>query len=159
MGLFELAYTTSWVSETALTWYLKWNASASGSVIDIFEESVTVAGKSISVPGRYALSIERGCDAVEPSALFCAGVLAFPASFFSKLPGMLIGTICLMVINIFRIVSLFYVGVFFPWAFDIMHVDVWQALFVFLAITFWVLWALWATREQEILEKPAPHLG
>jgi len=159
MGLFELVSMTSWVSETAFPWYLEWNASASGSVIDIFEDSVTVVGKSISVPNRYALSIERGCDAVEPSALFCAGVLAFPASFLSKLPGMLIGTICLMVLNIFRIVSLFYVGAFFPKAFDIMHVDVWQALFVFLAILFWVLWALWATREQEIVKKSSPRAG
>ncbi len=159
MGLFELAYTTAWVSESALNWYLEWNASASGSVIDIFEETVNIVGKSISVPGRYALSIERGCDAVEPSALFCAGVLAFPASFLSKLPGMLIGTICLMVLNIFRIVSLFYIGAFYPRAFDVMHVDVWQALFVFLAIAFWIYWAMWATREQEILERPAPDPG
>ncbi len=156
MGLFELFCMTSWVRDVAFPWYLKWNASASGGILDIFEDSVIVAGKSISVPGRYALSIERGCDAIEPSALFCAGVLAFPASLLSKLPGMLIGTLCLMVLNIFRIVSLFYIGVYFPRAFDIMHVDVWQALFVFLAILFWVLWALWATREQEIHEKPAP---
>ncbi len=116
------------------------------------EDSVTVNGQSIS--GRRAsLLIERGCDAIEPSALFVAGVLAFPAAFMSKIPGMLLGTVCLMVLNIFRIISLFYVRRFWPQVFEVMHIDVWQSLFVLIAILFWILWAVKAVRTV----KPVRH--
>jgi len=148
MGLFYLVDSTAYARKVLFPSYLRLNASASGGILSWFEESLTVTGQSIRSP-RYSLSIERGCDAVEPSALFLAGVIAFPAPFIAKIPGMLIGTFCLMAINLLRIVTLFYVGVYWPSAFHTAHVDVWQPLFIFLAILFWTLWALWATRPGE----------
>lgn len=145
MGLFHLACATTFVRKTAFPGYLRFNAEVSGWILGIFEDRVTVEGQSVGSP-RYHLTIERGCDAIEPSALFIAGVLAFPAPLLSKLPGLLLGTVCLLVLNLIRIVSLFYVGVYWPKAFHVMHVDVWQALFIFLAILFWTLWALRASR-------------
>ncbi len=145
MGLYQLACMTAFVRETAFPAYLRLNAQASGAVIGLFEDSLTVSGQSIRSP-RYSLVIERGCDAIEPSALFLAGVLAFPATFRLKVPGMLLGTVCLMVLNLVRIISLFYVGVFFKEAFHVIHVDVWQSLFIFLAILFWIIWAIRASR-------------
>lgn len=148
MALFYAAGATSFVKDRVFPPYLRFNAIVSAWILDVFEDRIVVSGQSIS--GRFALTIERGCDAIEPSALFLAGVLAFPAPFLRKIPGMLIGTICLMVINLVRIVSLYYVGVYFSHrTFEIMHVNVWQALFIVLAIFFWVLWALWS------LKKPA----
>ena len=76
-----------------------------------------------------------------------AGVLAFPAAIAAKIPGMLIGTVCLMVLNLVRIISLFYIRIHFPSVFEIMHVDVWQTLFVLVAILFWILWAMRAVRS------------
>ena len=146
MILFQVACATSFVKDTLFPGYLRFNAAASAAILAVFEDSVTVSGQSIQ--GRYSLTIERGCDAIEPSALFLAGVLAFPAALTTKLPGMLIGTLVLLVLNLVRIISLFYVGVYFPRMFHVMHVDVWQSVFVFLAILFWILWAVWATREK-----------
>ena len=68
--------------------------------------------------------------------------VTFPAALVSKIPGMLLGTVCLMVLNLARIISLFYVRKHFPSVFEVMHVDVWQTLFVLLAILFWILWAI-----------------
>jgi hypothetical protein len=50
-----------------------------------------------------------------------------------------------------RLISLFFTGIYYPRIFEIMHVDVWQAAFVFLALSFWLIWAWWATR------RPAPR--
>jgi len=47
-----------------------------------------------------------------------------------------------------RIISLFLCAVHWKSAFNIMHLDVWQALFIFLAILFWALWAAWAVKRQ-----------
>lgn len=146
IGLFQLFMAWTPVIETVFPGYLRVNAQLSGAIIGIFEDGVRVNGNSISSPNA-SLSIERGCDAVEPSALFIAGVLAFPATFVSKIPGMLLGTVCLMVLNLARIISLFFVRMHFPSLFEIMHIDVWQTLFVLLAILFWILWAMRAVRS------------
>lgn len=157
MGAFELACATSFVRDTVFPAYLRFNARASATILSLVEDSIHVHGNSIQ--GRYPLTIERGCDAIEPSALFLSGVLAFPAPFLAKLPGMFVGTFCLMVINLFRVVSLFYVGVFYPKYFHIVHVDIWQSLFVFLAILFWILWALWATRDRTVTVDASAQAG
>ena len=89
------------------------------------------------------MSIEAGCDAVQASAFFVFAVMAspLPVSYRARIPWLLGGTSLLLVINLVRIVSLFYTGVYFPKAFDLMHIDVWQAGFIFLPLCFWVLWA------------------
>ena len=155
ISAFQLACVTPFMKDTVFPSYLRVNARMSAAILGVFEESLTVVGKRISSP-RGALVIERGCDAIEPSALFLAGVLAFPAAFAIKLPGMLIGTVCLMVLNLVRIISLFYVQIYYPRAFHTMHVDVWQSLFVFLAIAAWVLWALWATKPRTVSRDVSP---
>lgn len=138
---------TPFMRETVFPTYLRWNASASAGLLSVVEQNVSASGKTIR--GRTSLTIERGCDAIEPSALFIAGVLAFPAALFRKVPGLLVGTICLMLLNLVRIVSLFYIRLYAPSWFDFMHVQVWQAVFIFLAILFWILWAVWAIRERQ----------
>jgi exosortase/archaeosortase family protein len=57
-----------------------------------------------------------------------------------------------MLINLLRIVSLFFVGVYYPNAFNMIHEGVWQAAFVVLAIVFWAVWVQWATRKDR--ERP-----
>ena len=146
LAAFQLIMIIPFVKDTVFPEYLRVNAQSSGAIIGIFENGVHVNGNSISSPGA-SLSIARGCDAVEPSALFVAGVLAFPAAMVSKIPGMLLGTVCLMVLNLARIIPLFYVRKHFPSVFEVMHIDVWQTLFVFLAILFWILWAMRAVRS------------
>ncbi len=148
MLLFWLATASSWVRATLFPAYLELNAQFSGAILRIFEQNIIVSGQSLS--GRYALTIQRGCDAIEPSVLFLSGVLAFPATFRSKLPGILFGTLCLMLLNIVRIVSLYYIGVYYPGAFEFMHVQVWQAVFIFIAIFFWILWAAWALPKSKM---------
>ncbi|MFQ5592197.1 MAG: archaeosortase/exosortase family protein [Phycisphaerae bacterium] len=145
LGAFHLIRSTSFVMDTVWPAHLRFVTQASGAVLRLFEDSLRVSGYSITSP-RYQLTIARGCDAFEPCALFVAGVLAFPAPWVSKLPGAVIGTLLIMVMNLVRIVTLFYIGAFWPRAFEIMHVDVWQTLFILLAIFFWTVWALRATR-------------
>ena len=117
-------------------------------ILRLLGQDVTVHGKSISST-QAALSIERGCDAIHPSALFLAGVLAFPASLWKKVGGAVAGVAMLLAVNLVRIISLFYVRIHFPAAFEIMHVEVWQALFIFLALLCWIVWVRWAMRTGE----------
>lgn len=113
-------------------------------------EEVEVEGNAVvSRRGqrRGAISVERGCDAVQPSALFVSAVLASPVPLVSRLGAAAVGTIALMLINLVRITTLFLTAVHWRKAFDVMHLDVWQAAFIFLALLFWALWASWVTRR------------
>lgn len=154
MAVFYACTFVPYMSKEVLPSYMRFNARASVAILNIFGEGATAQGTSVSSP-RFHVDIRHGCDAIAPSALFVAAVLAFPASIWSKLPGAVIGTILLAVINLVRIVTLFYAGVHFPRWFEAMHVDVWQPVFILLALTFWVLWAWWATRSR--LTHPHVH--
>ncbi len=123
------------------------NANASVAIMNLFGEGAGANETTIS-SRRYSVNIAHGCDAIEPIALFIAAVLAFPAPLRSKLPGLLIGTLVLAAMNLVRIISLFYVGIYWQAAFETMHVDVWQPAFIVFSLTFWVIWALWATKPK-----------
>lgn len=146
MGLFYACTIIPFAEERAWPAYLRVNAQASAGILRVLGEQATTSGESISSP-RGSLRIARGCDAVQPSALFVAAVLASPVSMWAKLPGMIIGTASLLLLNLVRIVSLFYIQIHFPRAFEMMHIEVWQALFIFLAIALWAWWAWWALRR------------
>ncbi len=127
--------------------YQHLNAKISGDILAFLGHDTKVTGDTISSP-EFAVNLRHGCDAIEPSALFVFAVLAFPVPFLRKLPGIFIGVVLLAIINMVRIISLFLTGVYFPEFFRAMHVDVWQALFIFFAVVLWLSWALWAIRTQ-----------
>ena len=127
--------------------YLKLIARASGGTLAVLGYDTTVDGVLVSSP-RFSMSIVRGCDASDPAAAFVAAVLASPTSVWAKIPGIAIGTLALLTINLFRVVTLFFVGIYFPSAFETMHHGVWQASFFVLAIACWAIWVQWATSES-----------
>jgi exosortase/archaeosortase family protein len=76
-------------------------------------------------------------------ALFSVAVIAFPGKLKQKLIGVFSGIIILYVLNQLRIVSLYLTGIYYPKAFELMHVEVWQFLFIIFAIALWVIWIKW----------------
>ncbi len=124
--------------------YLRINTRGAAAILRLLNTPNTVNDliiSSASENSQFEMEVRRGCDAVDPSLVFLSAILAFPGRIKTKIPGMVIGTCALMLINFVRLVSLFLVGVYFPSAFELMHVDVWQVAFIFLAILFWVIWA------------------
>jgi exosortase family protein XrtM len=92
----------------------------------------------------FAVAIRRGCDAVEPTWLLCAAILAFPGSFRNKLVGMMAGLVILQLLNLVRIVTLYLIGTHFPSFFPSAHLEIWPTLFILMAITIFVGWKGWA---------------
>jgi exosortase/archaeosortase family protein len=68
-------------------------------------------------------------------------------AFRFKLPAVVIGPLVLLVTNLVRIVSLYFVQIHAPSLFELLHVEVWQVAFIFLAVLLWVAWARWALRR------------
>jgi exosortase/archaeosortase family protein len=127
--------------------YLELNARASAALLRVAGEQARVTERTIVSP-RAALRIERGCDAIHPAALYAAAVLASPVALVPRLAGLAVGVACLAAINLVRIVSLYYVQVAAPRLFEVAHVEVWQALFIFLAVGLWAGWAVWARSRE-----------
>ena len=127
-------------------------ARVSGYLLALLGQNITVTGSSIHSP-RLTANIIRGCDAVEAIALYVCAVLAFPLPFLKKLLGIIVGTLLLLIMNLIRIVSLFLIGAYSRRMFDLMHIDVWQAVFIFFAVLLWILWLIWATRSPLITQR------
>lgn len=127
--------------------YLEVNASASGEVLNWFAQDCRVSHTTIR-SASFAISVRRGCDAVEPAWFFCAAVLAAPGIARWKLVGMLAGTAILQLLNVGRIVSLFLIGDRFPSFFPVMHVEVWPVIFIVVSLALWVRWITWVRRNH-----------
>lgn len=155
MGAFEAAWATKVVREDLFPAYLRLNASAGAGVIRLFGHDARASGITIA-SSRFSIEIARGCDAIEPAAIFVSGVVSFPAPMLARVYGTLIGAATLLLLNLARIASLFFIGIYYPKLFHMMHVDVWQAIFIFLAVLFWVIWAWWATKPKAVPDEVSP---
>lgn len=153
MGLFYGFVHTPTNETTAFRPYLALLARMVGGILGLFGYHISVAETTVH-SSQFAMEIVRGCDAIEPIAIYVAAVLASPVGFWPRLPGILIGTAGLLVINFVRLVSLFYVGIHYPNLFNMMHEQVWQMLFIVLAIALWAVWVQWATRNERKPPKP-----
>lgn len=145
IAAYFLATTTAAVEKRFIPWYLERSAVVCGHVLNLFgDDDVAIKGNVMqSKSTRRSVSVERGCDALAPSALFVSAVLASPVALRSRLLAALGGTLLLLVINLVRIISLYLTRIHWPKAFDVMHLDVWQSLFIFFAILLWAVWATW----------------
>ncbi len=114
-------------------------ASAVAAVINLFGEGATAAGAQVTSP-RFSISIAMGCDGVEASSLFLAGVLAFPASWRARLIGFALGIPLIHAINLVRLVGLYYAGVYLPSVFEELHVYVAQTIVILLSTAVLFVW-------------------
>jgi exosortase H (IPTLxxWG-CTERM-specific) len=137
------------IADRLLYQYLRANAWLSNGILNLLGQGTHVSDVTIaSTSSTFAIAIRRGCDAVEPTWLLCAAIVAFPGPWKRKLAGMLAGIVALQVLNLVRIVTLYLVGRSFSQSiFDSMHLEVWPALFIVVAIALFVGWKEWAHEE------------
>ncbi len=124
--------------------YLAFLARITGAALNLLGLDINVSGTLLEAPA-FSMEIVPGCDAIEPIAAYICAVLASPVLVWSKLPGIVVGVLALSLVNLGRLVSLFFVKMFIPSVFDMMHEEIWQAGVVLVAVVFWVVWVQWAT--------------
>jgi len=98
-------------------------------IVQLFDDNVIATGNVIrdSVSG-FGVRIEF-------SAIF-----AFPAPFKNKLIGFTIGFFAIQLLNLVRIISLYYLGQWNYTAFEWFHLYLWQALIILDALVVWLIW-------------------
>src|SRR3954462_3258922 len=80
----------NWVNDHAIEPLTGGIARLSGAVLNVLGQNVTMGGPVIRSP-KFAVNIRNGCNGVEAMLIFLAAVLAFPASWKSRLAGLGLG--------------------------------------------------------------------
>ncbi|HWN97949.1 MAG TPA: exosortase H [Blastocatellia bacterium] len=119
--------------------YTEFLANAVAAIINVFGAGATTNGALVSSP-RYSIDIAMGCDGVEASCLYLAGVLAFPTSWRARLIGVAFGVPLIHAINLARLVGLYYVGIYLPSVADEVHVYVAQTIVILLSTAILIFW-------------------
>lgn len=117
-------------------------ADASGWLMRLFDDQVAVSGKIISSTVKpFSVSIEPGCNGVEAMIVLLAAIMAVRAPLGYKIMGLLGGFVAIQGLNLARIISLFYLGLWDREIFEWAHLYVWQALIILDALVVFLVWA------------------
>jgi exosortase H (IPTLxxWG-CTERM-specific) len=132
--------SVNWVNDHAIEPFTAAIARASGAALNVLGQHVSMNGTVIRSP-RFAVNIRNGCNGVEAMLIFLAAVLAFPASWKSRLAGLGLGILAIQLVNLVRVVALFLTGVYFPRIFDTSHTVIWQTIVILFGVLLWIFWA------------------
>jgi archaeosortase B (VPXXXP-CTERM-specific) len=122
-----------------------WTASSTASVLGLLGTSVSTEGTIVG-SADFAYRIVAECTAIGPILLFVGAVIAYPATVRNKILGVGLGIVSLSLINLIRLVSLFYIGAAFPRYLPMAHLLIWQAAIIISAILIWLFWVDRASR-------------
>lgn len=116
-------------------------ARISAGLITLFDPHVAAFGKILqNTANGFAVSIEAGCNGIEAAIVLIAAMLAFPAPWKHRVIGILAGLSAVQVLNIVRVISLFYIGQWNMAAFEWAHLYLWQALIMLDVLIVWLIW-------------------
>jgi len=151
-ALFYVVWYTPFFKENILEPWNQLNAWVGAGLLSVMGQGTSSAGTVVTGPGA-SINIKEGCDAIEPTILFIFGVVAFPALWKFKLKGILYGTLFLLGVNFFRILTLYFSAKYWPSGFEFMHIEFWPVLYVLLAIGAWGYWLF------KSIQKDRPQLA
>lgn len=126
-------------------------ASICGTLMQLLDAKVQVQGDIIrNATTGFAIQIVRGCNAVDAVLILMSAILAFPANWRQKFLGIGLGFFAIQLVNIVRIISLFYLGQWNQVWFDWFHLYLWQALIILDAMIVWLVWLRFLPSKKEI---------
>ena len=82
----------------------------------------------------FAVDVKNGCNGIEAALLLLAAMLAFPAPPKARAIGIAAGLAAIQGVNLFRIVSLFWLGAHRRDVFELFHAAIWQTTLILLAV-------------------------
>jgi len=110
-------------------------------IVRFFDDGVEAYSNVIKDEATgFGVRIERGCNGVEAMIILFAAIFAFPAPLKNKFIGFVAGFFAIQILNLVRIVSLFYLGQWNEVAFEWFHLYLWQALIILDALVVWLIW-------------------
>jgi len=131
-------------------------ARAAAALLGLLGEPVSVAGTVIR-SSRFSVEIENGCNGIETALLFGSAVLAFPAPWRRRAVGLVLGFAAIQLINLIRVVTLFWIGAHRPVFFNSSHTVLWQSVVVLCGVALFLLWVSWEQKARAAADRGAPE--
>ena len=107
-------------NETIMNGIQRLLALISSGVLNLFGQNTIVAGTTVQ-SSVFAISVVTACTGIFITGLFIIAVVALPARWTAKLIGVGIGIGGIFLVNIVRLVSLYFIGVHWPAFLDQAH--------------------------------------
>ena len=141
------------VQEHVITPFTSLLAHLSAVLILPFDNSVIAYGKVLQFKDSgFAVSIEAGCNGVEATIVLIAAICAFPASGRARLIAISLGFLAIQVLNIVRIISLFYLGNWNLEYFSWIHLYLWPALIMLDVLVVFIVYLRYLSKQTQPLE-------
>ena len=152
IGLFTLEMLSP-VQEHVITPFTSMLAHLSAVLILPFDNSVVAYGKILQFKDSgFAVSIEAGCNGVEATIVLIAAIGAFPANWRARLIAIGLGFLAIQVLNIVRIISLFYLGNWNLEYFSWIHLYLWPALIMLDVLVVFIFYLRDLSKQTQPLE-------
>ena len=119
--------------------FLEFNARAANSLLNLFGTDTRVDGVFVNGPS-FSFWVSAECTSTIFTAIFASAAIGWPSTVKEKLTGIVLAAAVLFVVNLVRIVTLYYIGSAFPGFLDFAHFFLWQILLILLTVGLWVLW-------------------
>jgi exosortase H (IPTLxxWG-CTERM-specific) len=111
------------------------------AAVDLFGGHVSARGDILLNPvNGFSIEVKDTCNASNVTLLLWAAILAFPAPWIAKAKGLLAGSAAIHLLNLVRILSLFFLGQYNMQWFDFAHLYVWETLIMIAALAIFSVW-------------------
>jgi exosortase H (IPTLxxWG-CTERM-specific) len=143
LGAFYLLIAIQPVNDHVVVPFTELLVRVSTVLLAVIGEKTQSFGTVIQSPA-FAVDVKNGCNGIEAALLLVAAMLAFPASPKQRALGIAAGLAVIQGVNLFRIVSLFWLGVHYRNVFELFHAAVWQTALILLAVGIFLAWSRFA---------------
>lgn len=148
MAVFYLFSLTP-IYRQALSGAVVFDAQVAHVIMQFFGENSILDGATLRSNGEAIITVEPGCTGFDYSWFLAAAVAAFPAAIFRRGVGIVAGVAILLLLNIVRVSSLYWVGVHRPEIFAFVHEQLWAVLLNIATVCLMVAWIVWVKRTNE----------
>ncbi|MDG2047719.1 MAG: exosortase H [Halioglobus sp.] len=141
------------VQDHVITPFTSMLARLSAALILPFDNAVIAYGKVLQFKDSgFAVSIEAGCNGVEATIVLIAAICAFPASWGARLIAIGLGFLAIQVLNILRIITLFYLGDWNLEYFSWIHLYLWPVLIMLDVMVVFIVYLRYLSNQPQSLE-------
>ena len=126
-------------------------AAVSAWLVKLFDPGAVSEGIVLrDLDSGFAVAIQAGCNGVEATIVLVAAMVAFPSPWKMKLIGIAVGFVAIQVMNLARIITLFYLGQWNETAFQWAHLYIWQALIMLDVLVVFLIWLRYLPKESKV---------
>jgi exosortase/archaeosortase family protein len=137
------------IYQQALSGAVLFDAQVAHGIMQFIGENSVLDGATLRFNGEAIITVEPACTGFDYSWFLAAAVAAFPAALFRRGIGIIAGVAALLLLNIVRVSSLYWIGVHRPEHFAFVHEQLWAVLLNITTVCLMVAWIVWIKRPNE----------